>query len=204
MATLHLPAMGYGLRYEHGIFRHSIHDGWQREQPDSWLRRPDPWEIARPDERVEVPFGCSFVMRNGNLELIAGQPSTVTGIPFDRPVVGYADTRGWYDPHWHYEHEPETRAALDLICSGHFSRSEPDVFAPLRDELLTHGDHYMHLADLRPYLEVDARAVRLYADPGAWAHKAILNVAASGKFSSHRTIAQYASEIWHVRACPVP
>lgn len=115
-----------------------------------------------------------------------------------------ADTRGWYDPHWHYEHEPETCAAFDLICSGHFSRSEPGVFAPLRDELLTHGDHYMHLADLRPYLEADARAVRLYADPGAWAHKAILNVAASGKFSSDRAIAQYASEIWHVRACPVP
>ena len=89
MATLQLPAMGYGLRYEHGIFRQSIRDGWQREQPDNWLRRPDPWEIARPDERVEVPFGCSFVMRTGNLELIAGQPSTVTGIPFDRPVVGY-------------------------------------------------------------------------------------------------------------------
>lgn len=89
MATLQLPAMGYGLRYEYGIFRQSIRDGWQREQPDNWLRRPDPWEIARPDERVEVPFGCSFVMRNGNLELIADRPSTLTGIPYDRPVVGY-------------------------------------------------------------------------------------------------------------------
>jgi glycogen phosphorylase len=113
------------------------------------------------------------------------------------------DTRGWYDPHWHYDHEPETRAALDLICGDHFSRHEPGVFAPLRDELLTHGDYYMHLADLGSYLEADARAVQLYRDPGAWAHKAILNVAASGKFSSDRAIAQYASEIWHVRACAV-
>ncbi|HKR34728.1 MAG TPA: glycogen/starch/alpha-glucan phosphorylase [Steroidobacteraceae bacterium] len=115
-----------------------------------------------------------------------------------------ADTRGWYDPHWHYDHEPETRAALDLIFNDHFSPYERGVFAPLRDELLTHRDYYMHLADLRSYLDADARAVQLYADRGAWAHKAILNVAASGQFSSDRSIAQYASEIWHVRPCPVP
>ncbi|HEV2270075.1 MAG TPA: glycogen/starch/alpha-glucan phosphorylase [Steroidobacteraceae bacterium] len=114
-----------------------------------------------------------------------------------------ADSRGWYNPHWHYDNEPETRAALDLIFSNHFSRNEPGVFEPLRDALLTHGDYYMHLADLRSYLDADSRAVRLYLDPGAWAHKAILNVAASGKFSSDRSIAQYASEIWHARPCPV-
>jgi glycogen phosphorylase len=115
-----------------------------------------------------------------------------------------AETRGWYNPQWHYDHEPETRAALDLIFNDHFSRNEPGVFAPLRAELLTHGDYYMHLADLRSYLDADARAIQLYSDPGAWAHKAILNVAASGKFSSDRSIAQYASEIWHVRPCPIP
>jgi len=115
-----------------------------------------------------------------------------------------ADTRGWYNPHWHYDHEPETRAALDLIFSNYFSRYEPGVFEPLRDELLTHGDYYMHLADLRSYLDADARAVRLYLDPGAWAQKAILNVAASGNFSSDRSVAQYASDIWHTSSCPVP
>jgi starch phosphorylase len=62
----------------------------------------------------------------------------------------------------------------------------------------------MHLADIRSYLDADARAVQLYVDRGAWAHKAILNVAASGNFSSDRSIAQYASDIWHVRPCPVP
>ena len=50
MATMQLPAMGYGLRYEYGIFRQTIQDGWQHEQPDNWLRRPDPWEVARPHE----------------------------------------------------------------------------------------------------------------------------------------------------------
>jgi starch phosphorylase len=114
-----------------------------------------------------------------------------------------AGSRGWYNPHWHYENEPETRAALDLIFSDHFSRNERGVFAPLRDPLLTH-DHYMHLADLASYLEADRRLLDLYADPEEWARKAIRNVAASGKFSSDRTIAEYATEIWDAKPCPVP
>ncbi len=114
-----------------------------------------------------------------------------------------ADSRGWYNPHWHYDHEPETRAALDLIFSDHFSRDEPDVFNPLRDALLTHGDYYMHLADLNSYLEADQRLGKLYADPDGWARKAILNVAGSGKFSSDRTIAEYAAEIWNAKPCVV-
>ena len=115
-----------------------------------------------------------------------------------------AGSRGWYNPHWHYAQEPETRAALDLISSNYFSRNEPSVFAPLYDTLLTHGDHYMHLADLKSYLEADQRLCDLYADSDEWARKAILNVAGSGKFSSDRTIAEYATEIWEVKPCPVP
>jgi len=114
-----------------------------------------------------------------------------------------AGSRGWYNPYWHYEHEPETRAALDLIFSNHFSRNEPGVFGPLCDTLLTHGDHYLHLADLQSYLEADRRLLALYADRHAWAGKAILNVASSGKFSSDRTIAEYAADIWKAQPCPV-
>jgi len=114
-----------------------------------------------------------------------------------------AGSRGWYNPHWHYENEPETRAALDLIFSDHFSRNEPGVFEPLRDTLLNHGDFYMHLADLTSYIQAQERLGQLYKDPRAWARKAILNVAGSGKFSSDRTIADYASGIWEVEACPV-
>ena len=114
-----------------------------------------------------------------------------------------ADSRGWYNPRWHYDNQPEVREALDLIFSDHFSRNEPGIFAPLRDTLLTHRDHYMHLADLASYLEADAGLCALYADREAWARKAILNVASSGKFSSDRTIAEYASDIWHVKPCPV-
>ena len=70
-------------------------------------------------------------------------------------------------------------------------------------ETLLKGDHYMHLADLTAYLEADRRMDALYADRRAWARKAILNVAGSGKFSSDRTIKQYAAEIWHAKPCPV-
>jgi starch phosphorylase len=114
-----------------------------------------------------------------------------------------ANSRGWYNPHWHYDHQRETRAALDLIFADHFSRNEPGIFASLRDTLLTKGDYYMHLADLQSYLEADQRLVKLYADPDAWARRAILNVAGSGKFSSDRTIAEYAAGIWNAEPCPV-
>ena len=114
-----------------------------------------------------------------------------------------AGSRGWYKPQWHYDNDPETRAALDLIFSDYFSRHEPGVFAPLRDALLTNGDYYMHLADLKSYLEADRRLCDLYADSAGWSRKAILNVAGSGKFSSDRTIAEYAADIWDAKACPV-
>ena len=113
-----------------------------------------------------------------------------------------AGSRSWYSPRWHYDHEPETRTALDLLFSNHFSENEPGAFEPLRDALLTH-DYYMHLADLRSYLEASQRLGALYADPDGWARKAILNVAGSGKFSSDRTIAEYAADIWNAKPCVV-
>ena len=113
-----------------------------------------------------------------------------------------ADSRGWYNPEWHYEHDAETGAALDLILYDHFSRSEPGVFAPLRDTLLV-KDHYMHLADLTSYVEADERLIALYAQPDAWAETVIRNIASSGKFSSDRTIADYARDIWNAKPCTV-
>jgi starch phosphorylase len=89
MATMQIPATGYGLRYEYGMFKQTIQEGWQHELPDNWLRRPDPWEVARPRETVEVRLNCSFEVRGGALCPIIGKPSNLIGIPFDRPVVGY-------------------------------------------------------------------------------------------------------------------
>ena len=114
-----------------------------------------------------------------------------------------AGSRGWYNPFWHYENEPETREALDLIFNDHFSRYEPGIFDPIRDTLLNRGDYYMHLADLKGYLETQGRVSALYADPNGWARKAITNVACSSRFSGDRTIRGYAEEIWHAKPSPV-
>ena len=115
-----------------------------------------------------------------------------------------AGSRGWYNPQWHYERDAETRAALELIFSDHFSRDEPGIFVPLRETLLDQGDHYLHLADLSSYAQAQQRVNDAYADRHGWARKAIINVACSGKFSSDRTISEYAADIWHAEKCPVP
>ena len=75
-----------------------------------------------------------------------------------------ANSRGCYNPQWHYDNDPETRAALDLIAGNHFSRNEPGVFAPILDVLLRKGDYYLHLADLKSYSEAHTRLGELYAD----------------------------------------
>ena len=114
------------------------------------------------------------------------------------------NSRSWYNPRWHYENEKETREALDLIFQDHFSRDEPGIFTPIRETLLERGDYYRHLADLTSYCQAQKRLGALYADPDAWTRKAIINVACSGRFSSDRTIAEYAADIWHALPCPVP
>ena len=114
-----------------------------------------------------------------------------------------ANSRGRYNPQWHYDNDPETRAALDLIAGDHFSRNEPGVFAPILDVLIRKGDHYLHLADLKSYSDAHTRLGDLYADQENWSRKAVLNIAASSTFSSDRTIAEYARDIWHAEPCPV-
>src|SRR5713101_9078878 len=89
MATMQLPATGYGLRYEYGMFKQSIVNGSQQENADNWLRDGDPWEIARPHEKVEIKLNCTFKLRDGHVVMMPNQPSSLFGIPFDRPVVGY-------------------------------------------------------------------------------------------------------------------
>ncbi len=112
-------------------------------------------------------------------------------------------TRGFYDPRWHYDYDSETHAALDLIANNFFSRSEPGVFESILDVLVRHGDHYLHLADLQSYSEAHARVAAVYAVQDEWQRKAIINIASSGRFSSDRTIADYASEIWGAAPCAV-
>ena len=114
-----------------------------------------------------------------------------------------AGSRGWYDPCWHYEHEAETRAALDLIFSGHFSRRRAGHLRP-DPGYAAHARRLLHAPGRPDVLRRDASAVsELYADRDAWGRKAILNVGCSGKFSSDRTIAEYAESIWGATPCPI-
>jgi starch phosphorylase len=89
MATLEYSAVGYGLRYEYGIFRQTINGGWQIEHPDNWLRYPDPWEVARPGKAVKVPLESSVAFEHGALRFTPGKPTTLLGRAYDRPIVGY-------------------------------------------------------------------------------------------------------------------
>jgi starch phosphorylase len=122
---------------------------------------------------------------------------------FGLSAAEVAARRGAYDPRWHYENEPETRAALDLIASNFFSPGEPGVFEPILDALLRNGDHYLHLADLGSYSQAHTRVSDVYADRDEWLRRVIFNIAASGRFSSDRTIAEYAREIWAVEPCRI-
>jgi glycogen phosphorylase len=114
-----------------------------------------------------------------------------------------AESVAWYDARWHYANEPETREALDLIFSDFFSRSDRGIFGPIRRALLDYGDHYRHLADLTDYARAHRELDQMYANPEVWTQKAIHNVACSGKFSSDRTIREYAQEIWDLKPSPV-
>ncbi|MEZ5658078.1 MAG: glycogen/starch/alpha-glucan phosphorylase [Burkholderiaceae bacterium] len=99
----------------------------------------------------------------------------------------------------YYERNPQLRAVIDAIGGEVFSPGDPDRFAPIVDALLYHGDHYLLLADFDAYVECQRRVDALYAQPGQWYRKAALNVAGMGVFSSDRTVAEYAREIWDVQ-----
>ncbi|UCD75396.1 MAG: glycogen/starch/alpha-glucan phosphorylase [Phycisphaerales bacterium] len=108
-----------------------------------------------------------------------------------------------YDPRDHYHANEELRTALDQISGGFFSPTEPGLFRCLTDRLLEEGDPYMVLADYESYVECQQRVSRAYGDQAHWTRKSILNTARMGKFSSDRTIRQYAEEVWKLRPVPV-
>jgi starch phosphorylase len=109
-----------------------------------------------------------------------------------------------YHPWDHYNANAELREALDMIGSGFFSADEPDRFKPVVDTLLRHGDHYLLLADYASYVNCQKEVEKAYRAQDQWARKAILNVANMGKFSSDRTIMQYAEDIWDVSPVASP
>jgi len=97
-----------------------------------------------------------------------------------------------------YDSNPELKRVLDQIRDGFFSPEDPNLFADIVKQLLDWNDHYMLLADYGEYAKAQQRVDELYKNPTEWTKKCILNIAASGKFSSDRTISEYAKEIWGV------
>ena len=108
-----------------------------------------------------------------------------------------------YNPWDYYHSQPELKKVLDAISGGTFSPSNPDLFRPIVDLLLNQGDRYMLLADYASYIACQERVSALYTDRDEWARRAILNTAAMGKFSSDRTITEYAMDIWKVSTLAV-
>lgn len=103
-----------------------------------------------------------------------------------------------YNPYRYYEKDRELKEALDMIGSGYFSPENAGLFKPVVDSLLYHGDTYMVLADYESYIICQERVGKLYENKHEWAKKSILNVANMGRFSSDRTIMEYAKEIWGI------
>ena len=126
----------------------------------------------------------------------------VHGVP---PYVSseFDENNGWRIGWNRASGQTRPDSAGRLIADNHFSQHEPGVFAPIFDALLRHGDHYLHLADLKSYSDAHTRLGELYTDQEAWSDKAVLNIAGSGMFSSDRTIAEYAKDTWQAKACPV-
>jgi glycogen phosphorylase len=108
--------------------------------------------------------------------------------------------RNGYHPWDSYHASPGIRRVLDALRENRFSPHEPGLFQPIVDSLLDGGDYYFHLADFDSYLAAQHRVSRDFQDAPGWAAKAILNVARSGKFTSDRTVAEYAKDIWGIKS----
>ena len=108
-----------------------------------------------------------------------------------------------YNPYQYYQQDEELKGALDWLCSGHFSPNDPHAFDSIRNSLLQGGDPYKVMADYRAYMDCQQRVSEAYQDKPRWARMAVLNTARMGKFSSDRTIQEYADEIWTLPARPI-
>jgi len=118
----------------------------------------------------------------------------IFGLKADEVAALLAD----YRPE-HFLATPSIRRVVDTIAAGHFSRGDKDIFRPIVAKLTSARDEYVHLADLESYVEAQASVDEVYLDRAAWRRKSLLNIARMGKFSSDRTIAEYARDIWKIR-----
>ena len=110
---------------------------------------------------------------------------------------------GAYDPWAIYHRSPEVKRIVDCFQGAFFNLEQPGLYRPVWDSLLTHGDPYFHLADLEGYLECQGRVDEAFRDRDRWTRMSVVNIANMGRFSSDRTIVEYAREIWGLQPCPI-
>ena len=142
-------------------------------------------------------------MDGANIE-IAEEAGVENLFIFGKTEDEIAALKSTYNPFTAVLADEKIKEMVDLLFSGYFNVNEPNIFEPIRRSLFEEGDRYYHFADLPSYIEMHHKARTLYQhDRRLFNEKAVLNIARSGKFSSDRTIAEYASDIWGVKSCPV-
>ena len=116
--------------------------------------------------------------------------------------------KGSYNPRERYDNDPVVKEVLDALASDRFCPNEHGLFRWIFDELVHRGDKYYHIADFPSYVETQKQIADEYRQDEIWCRKAILNVARIGKFSSDRTVLEYARDIWHIgpyeKSTPAP
>jgi starch phosphorylase len=110
---------------------------------------------------------------------------------------------GGYSPWDLYHADADLRRILDYLDSDFLNLEQPGLFRPVRQALLDHGDYYLHLLDFRSYVECQEEVDRTFRDPERWTAMALANIANMGRFSSDRTIQEYAREVWDLKPCPI-
>ncbi|HEY9846903.1 MAG TPA: glycogen/starch/alpha-glucan phosphorylase, partial [Candidatus Caenarcaniphilales bacterium] len=151
LATLEIPALGYGIRYEFGIFNQTIQDGWQVERRDEWLRFGNPWEIARPDYRVEVKLGGhteAYTDEQGRYRVRWLPDRTVFGTPYDTPVPGYKNNTVNKLRLWSARASEEFN--FQVFNAGDYTRAVADkIFSENISKVLYPNDNTLQGQELR-------------------------------------------------------
>lgn len=151
--------------------------------------------------------GCMKLMLNGALTIgtldganveMAQEAGRENLFIFGMTAEEVPARRNSYSPWDIYHTDAEIRGAIEAIRDSVFRPQEPSLFLPIVQSLLDFGDHYMLLGDLKSYIAEQEKVNQLYKNPMAWARKVLLNIARSGKFSSDRTIGEYADQIWKI------
>jgi glycogen phosphorylase len=133
------------------------------------------------------------------MEEVGEENIFIFGLTADQVV---SQRSGGYNPRAYYDSDAELRQTLDSISRGDFSPEEPSLFSPIVESLLNQGDYYMLLADYRAYVTAQEAVGKLFLDKQEWARKSILNTARMGKFSSDRSVKEYADNIWGLKPLP--